>query len=209
MSTGLREQKKRQTREAISDHATRLFLERGFDKVTIAEVAAAAGVSKMTVTNYFPRKEDLALDMNEEFIAMAANTVKARDPGESALAALRRNHLAAVAEQSPVIGFAGPQFTGMLLASHALVARLREFHEQREAVLAQALAEETSAAPDDVTPRAVAAQLIAADRTLFNEILKRTMDGQSNEEIAAAVEKSAERVYDLLEPSLGRYAMKA
>ncbi|MEE3921649.1 TetR/AcrR family transcriptional regulator [Micromonospora sp. BRA006-A] len=52
-STGLRALKKRQTRENISSQATRLFLERGFDNVTIAEAAAAAQVSKMTVTNYF------------------------------------------------------------------------------------------------------------------------------------------------------------
>ncbi|MFD6212210.1 TetR/AcrR family transcriptional regulator, partial [Nocardia salmonicida] len=59
---GLRARKKQQTREQISDRATALFLERGFDRVTIADVAAAADVAKMTVTNYFPRKEDLALD---------------------------------------------------------------------------------------------------------------------------------------------------
>ncbi|TMR06256.1 TetR/AcrR family transcriptional regulator, partial [Nonomuraea turkmeniaca] len=66
---GLREQKKRETRQAISDHATQLFLERGFDRTTIADIAAAARVAKMTVTNYFPRKEDLALDHHEAFVA--------------------------------------------------------------------------------------------------------------------------------------------
>ncbi|BBJ40169.1 hypothetical protein SSPO_028870 [Streptomyces antimycoticus] len=41
--------------------ATGLFLERGFDRVTVAEVAAAAEVSVNTVYNYFPAKEDLVL----------------------------------------------------------------------------------------------------------------------------------------------------
>lgn len=59
---GLRESKKRETRQLISDHATRLFIEQGFERTTIAEIAAAARVAKKTVTNYFPRKEDLALD---------------------------------------------------------------------------------------------------------------------------------------------------
>lgn len=59
---GLRERKKRLTRQRISGEATALFLERGFDEVAVAEVARAAGVSTMTVFNYFPRKEDLFLD---------------------------------------------------------------------------------------------------------------------------------------------------
>lgn len=54
---GLRARKKLQTRENISHQATMLFLERGFDKVTIADVAAAAQVAKMTVTNYFPARK--------------------------------------------------------------------------------------------------------------------------------------------------------
>ena len=61
MTTGLRERKKRQTRQEISDIATALFARHGFDAVTISQVAEAAGVAKMTVTNYFPRKEDLEI----------------------------------------------------------------------------------------------------------------------------------------------------
>nr|BFE83566.1 hypothetical protein GCM10020093_061670 [Planobispora longispora] len=78
---GLRESKKRETRQAISDHATRLFIEHGFDRTTIADIAAASRVAKMTVTNYFPRKEDLALDHHEEFTAGPARAVTARLPG--------------------------------------------------------------------------------------------------------------------------------
>ncbi len=65
MAEGLRERKKRQTRQHISDVATGLFLERGFDAVTIAEVAEAADVSVNTVYNYFPAKEDLFLDRSK------------------------------------------------------------------------------------------------------------------------------------------------
>src|ERR1700761_7333903 len=63
---GLRERKKRETRQHISDVATRLFIARGFEEVTVDEVAVAAGVSKMTVFNYFPRKEDLFFDRSDD-----------------------------------------------------------------------------------------------------------------------------------------------
>ncbi|MFA1541011.1 TetR/AcrR family transcriptional regulator [Actinomadura monticuli] len=205
---GLREMKKRQTRQAISDQATRLFLRHGFDRVTIADVAAAAQVAKMTVTNYFPRKEDLALDLHEDFTGLLADTVAERAPGESALAALRRGFLDAAARHDPVIGFSGPQFARMLTGSPALVARLREFHEEREDALAAVLAEETAAAPDDPLPRLVAAQLGAVHRVLFQETVRRTLDGEPDDQIAAALTRIGRRAFDLLAPSLSGYAVR-
>ncbi|MBG0814787.1 TetR/AcrR family transcriptional regulator [Planomonospora sp. ID82291] len=208
-TTGLRELKKQQTRENISDHATRLFLERGFDKVTIADVAAAAQVSKMTVTNYFPRKEDLALDLSEAFVQSLARTVREREPGESAPAALRRAYLAAVAEHSPVIGFSGPAFARMITDSPALTARLREFHDEREKALAAALAEEAGAGPGDILPSVAAALLGGVHRLLFDETLRRTLDGQDDAEIAAALTDHIRTAFDTLEPALGGYAVRA
>ncbi|MEV4067119.1 TetR/AcrR family transcriptional regulator, partial [Nonomuraea dietziae] len=105
-TVGLREQKKRETRQSISDHATRLFVERGFERTTISDIATAARVAKMTVTNYFPRKEDMAFDHHEAFVASLALTVRERRSGESALAALRRAFMDAVRRRDPVIGFA-------------------------------------------------------------------------------------------------------
>jgi AcrR family transcriptional regulator len=206
---GLREMKKQQTRRSISDQATRLFLRHGFDRVTIADVAAAAQVAKMTVTNYFPRKEDLALDLHEEFTGLLARTVAGRAPGESALAALRRAFLDAAARHDPVIGFAGPDFARMVTESPALVSRLREFHEEREDAQAAVLAKETAAAPHDPLPRLVAAQLGALHRVLFQETLRRTLDDEPNEEIAAALTKSARTAFDLLSPSLSHYAVRS
>src|SRR5436853_609935 len=63
---GLRERKKRKTRESIANAAARLFTERGFEVVTVAEVARAAEVSEQTVFNYFPTKEDLVFDRDAE-----------------------------------------------------------------------------------------------------------------------------------------------
>ncbi|NKZ06519.1 TetR/AcrR family transcriptional regulator [Actinomadura latina] len=205
---GLREMKKRQTRQTISDQAARLFLRHGFDRVTIADVAAAAQVAKMTVTNYFPRKEDLALDLHEEFTGLPARTVAARAPGESALTALRRAFLDAAGRHDPVVGFTGPDFARMITASPALVSRLRELHEEREDALAAVLARETAAHPDDPLPRLVAAQLGAVHRVLFQETLRRTMDDEPNEEIAAALTRSARTAFDLLAPSLAHYAVR-
>lgn len=193
----LREQKKQQTRQAISDAATGLFMERGFDRVTIADVAAAAGVAKMTVTNYYPRKEDLVLDLSEEFVGGAARAVAAgREAGVSAVDALRDDYLAAVERRDPVIGFAPEPFVRMLDESPVLLARLREFHEQREAALAAVLAEDWPAG--DITPVAWAAQLSGALRVLFARLVERVLAGQDVEAIAEAHEAEARRVFALL-----------
>ncbi|MFF5719841.1 TetR/AcrR family transcriptional regulator [Streptomyces buecherae] len=203
---GLREAKKRETRQAISDHATRLFIERGFERTTIAEIADAARVAKKTVTNYFPRKEDLALDHQDAFVASLARRVADREPGESALAALRRAFLAAVAAQDPVAGFAGPAFTRMIAESPALTACLRGLHDQREEALATALAEATGAAPDAIAPRTAAALVGGVHRVLFRRIQDLTLAGRDNAEIAALLEPEAVQAFALLEPALADYA---
>ncbi|MEU4417227.1 TetR/AcrR family transcriptional regulator [Nocardia salmonicida] len=205
---GLRARKKQQTREHISDRATALFLERGFDRVTIAEVAAAADVAKMTVTNYFPRKEDLALDLGEVYIEQLAAIVRGREPGQSALAALRHAYLAAVAAHDQLIGFSGEPFARMIADSPALTARVRDFNDDRQVALAVALAAETGAAPDDITPRVAAAQLAGVLRVLFDEVTRRTLAGEADTEIAAALTRDAEIAFDALEPGLGNYAVR-
>jgi AcrR family transcriptional regulator len=207
-TAGLRERKKQQTRQAISDHATRLFIEQGFEQVTIAQIAAAAQVAKMTVTNYFPRKEDLALDIHEEFVHSLARTVTERATGESALTALRRAYRTAAQRHDPITGFAGADFTRMITNSATLTARLRELHEQREDALAAALAETTHAPPDDITPRAAAAQFGALHRVLFAEAQRHTLAGRNADEIATALTTAAQTAFDLLEPALGDYATK-
>ncbi|GAA5061597.1 hypothetical protein GCM10023259_049760 [Thermocatellispora tengchongensis] len=180
----------------------------GFEAVTIAEIAAAAQVAKMTVTNYFPRKEDLALDFHETFTASLARTVASRREGESALAALRREYLAAVERHDAVAGFSSPAFAQMIAASPTLNARLRELHDQREDTLAHVLATETGAAPGDLTPRAAAALLAAAHRTLFQHVMDLVVAGQTHQQIATTMSRAAGQVFGLLEPSLAHYAVR-
>ncbi|WP_432754015.1 TetR/AcrR family transcriptional regulator [Streptomyces sp. JL2001] len=137
----MRESKKQETRQLISDVATGLFLAQGFEQTTIADIAdiaAAARAAKKTVTNYFPRKEDLALDHQDAFTVSLASTVADRQAGESALSALRRTFTEAVVAADPVAGFSGPDFARMIADSPTLSARLRDLHDLREAALADA-----------------------------------------------------------------------
>ncbi|RFU41443.1 TetR family transcriptional regulator [Actinomadura logoneensis] len=203
---GLRETKKQETRQLISDHATRLFIAQGFERTTIAEIAAAARVAKKTVTNYFARKEDLALDHQEEFAASLAGAIGGRAAGESALAALRRAFADAVAARDPVAGFSGPEFARMVAESPTLTGCLRGLHDQREHHLALALAEATGAEADDITVRTAAGLLGTVHRVLFHRIQALTLACRSNDEIAEIIGAEATRAFDLLEPSLGEYA---
>ncbi|MGW7071948.1 TetR/AcrR family transcriptional regulator [Streptomyces sp. NPDC054855] len=208
---GLRESKKQETRQLISDCATKLFIEQGFEQTTIAEIAAAARVAKKTVTNYFPRKEDLALDHHEAFTEGLARTVAEREPGEAPLAALGRTFRAALLAHSPVVGFTGPAFARMVADSPTLTARLRELHDLREDSLAVALAAASPGADPDTAPndapsiahRADAALIAAADRLLFRRIQELTLAGRPNDEIEAALLPEADHLRALLAAALG------
>ncbi|MEV5431573.1 TetR/AcrR family transcriptional regulator [Streptomyces sp. NPDC052701] len=199
---GLREVKKQETRQHISDQATRLFLRQGFDATTIAEIADAARVSKKTVTNYFARKEDMALDHQDAFVATLASAVAARHPGESVLGALRRAFADALAAHDPVTGFTGPDFARMVADSPTLTTCVRGLHDRREEALAEALAQAEDVPGDDITIRTAAALLGAVHRILFQRIQYLTLAGRTAQEIEAIVASEATRAFDLLEPSL-------
>ena len=199
---GLRETKKQQTRQEISDTATRLFIERGFESTTIMEIAEAARVAKKTVTNYFPRKEDLALDHHERFVGILAEAVDLREDGESVLTALRHRFRSAADTYSADAGFSGPDFSRMLADSPTLTARLRELHELREQALAAVLP------GDELLRRTAAAQLGAVYRLLFARIQELQLSGASRRHITTTVAAEAERIFDLLEPALGDYGVR-
>ncbi|MFC8277537.1 TetR/AcrR family transcriptional regulator [Streptomyces sp. NPDC057271] len=195
---GLRESKKRETRQLISDCATRLFIEQGFERTSIAEIAAAARVAKKTVTNYFPRKEDLALDRHEEFTRGLARAVVERGPDEVPLAALGRTFRTALREHSPVVGFTGLAFARMVADSPTLTARLRELHDRREEELAAALATAAPAGAPEIAPRAAAALIAASDRLLFRRIQELTLAGRGDDEIEAVLLPEADHLHALL-----------
>jgi AcrR family transcriptional regulator len=207
MTTGLRERKKQETRQHISDVATAMFARRGFDAVTISAVAEAAGVAKMTVTNYFPRKEDLVFDRAGAVVASLAAAVAGRAPGESLLAAIRRDYAAAAARGDVTIGLSSPEFAAMIEASPVLTGRGREMLDQREQALGDAIAAETGV--DDPQQRVVAALLASVPRVLYAEGWRRSLAGQPRAEIIAVLAAEAERAFDRLEPSLGGYCVRA
>jgi AcrR family transcriptional regulator len=202
----LRERRKQETRLAISDIATAMFADQGFDAVTISQVADAAGVSKMTVTNYFAHKEDLVFDRAGEIIDGLATVVATRSPGESLLDAVRRDYAAALARSDATLGISSQRFAAMVATSPVLLARVREILELREQTLAAAIAAETGA--DSVLVRCVAAQLAAVHRVLAAEASRRSQAGQSREEIKAALAAAAEHAFGLLEPAIGGYLVR-
>ena len=138
-----RESKKRETRQRISDVATELFFARGFDQVTLEEVAAAAKVSKMTVLNYFSCKEDLMLDRQDDLkLVFFCQAIRARPPEQSPTDALRALMRKLQEDKHPLTRFnrhtAG--FWRLVEASPSLAARLHELNDQAVEGLAVELA---------------------------------------------------------------------
>ncbi|MEU6740032.1 TetR/AcrR family transcriptional regulator [Streptosporangium sandarakinum] len=205
MSEGLRARKKRETRLRISDIATGLFLARGFDNVTVADVARAADVSVNTVFNYFATKEDLLLDRAPEVEDLLARVVRERRPGETPVTAVLRDFLDALETGHYRYGFheAGDDFLRMIETTPSLVARVREMGETRERRLAEAIAEEADADPDDLTPALVAAQINAVLRTVVSYAVQRMIAGERVDDIIPGLREQAERAFGLLESGIG------
>jgi AcrR family transcriptional regulator len=198
---GLRERKKEQTRAAIAETAQRLFAERGFDAVTVTDVAREADVSAGTVFNYFPTKEDLFYSGMESFEARLVEAVRARSPGESVLDAFRRVVLDGIPrlaedERAGVIAFAA-QTVG---SSRSLQAREREILARHTEELAALIAD----APD-VEAATVAAGLMGAQRALVAYVHASVLAGARGEELAARVRAEAERAFARLEHGLAGY----
>src|SRR5512133_2977663 len=123
---GRRERKKQQTRQLIADAARELFVERGFEEVTVAEIARAADVAETTVFNYFPTKEDLVYWRMESFEAALLGAIRDREPGESVVAAFRRFALeprGLLAERDPQAREELAAITRMIASSPARRAR--------------------------------------------------------------------------------------
>lgn len=204
MAMGLRERRKLETRQAVSGVAMQLFEANGFENVTITQVAETAGVSKMTVTNYFPRKEDLVFDRAEEIIQGLADAVATRAQGESVLTAVRRNFADHVEAQDAV---PTPAFARMVHESHTLTARTREIADLRERALGDVIAAEFGR--DDPQHRVAAALLASVHRVLFVEGFRRVLEGRPREEVVRLLEREAREAFDRLQPSLGDFCVKA
>jgi AcrR family transcriptional regulator len=204
-SEGLRERKKRETREAIGRTAMKLFAQRGFDAVTVADVADAAGVSEKTVFNYFPAKEDLVLHRGAERLEALIAAIRDRPAGASLVEPFRdatMQFLDQVASGSVDAIVAVPR---LVAGSRALRDRLFLAWEEEAALLTPVIAEDAGAAADDLVAAVVARTLAWTHRLVFRGALRRLLAGEDPRTVAADLRAEADRAYDLLDAGLVGY----
>jgi AcrR family transcriptional regulator len=200
---GLRERKKRQTREDIAAAAMALFTERGFDAVTVAEVARAADVSEKTVFNYFPAKEDLIVHRGKELTQALIDAVRETTPGGSVITPFRRmtEALLDAVECEPVEAIvAVPR---LVMGSHTLRQRLFLGWEQEAAALTPVIAAHVGLEPDDFLAAMMARVLSWTHRLIFRAAFTRLLAGEDQLEVAAALRIEAARAYDKLQRGFG------
>jgi AcrR family transcriptional regulator len=206
---GLRERKKQQTRAHIAETARRLFVERGFDAVTVADVAREAEVSAGTVFNYFPTKEDLFYSGMELFEERVIDAVRDRPPGQTVLAAFRDVVFEGVPrlaedETAELIATAAR----LVGSSRSLQARERELVAQYTEELGSLIAEETARRHGDVETMAAAAALMGLQRALVAYVHAGVLAGRRGTGLASSVRSQARRAFARLEQGLGDYAVK-
>ncbi len=207
-TTGLRERKKRAARQAIAATARRLFAERGFDAVTVAEVAAAAEVSEKTVFNHFATKEDLAFAGREEGIAQFVAAIAERPPGSSVLDVFR----AMTHTVLDTVVAAGDEdlltVARIIRGSRTLQERLTVGWEAGSAAITAAVAETSGAADDDLVPAIVARTLWFTHRSIFLAALQGLLAEEERGALAARLRVAADRAYDQLAGGLGGYGRR-
>jgi AcrR family transcriptional regulator len=199
---GLRDRKKRLLRQRISDTATGMFLERGFDEVTVSEIAAACDVSEKTVFNYFPTKESLLFDREDEMAARISESL--RDQGnavaliDSVLAVLDEDlekiHRDVAASEDPrrMIGMVS-RFSALIDSTPALVAAQQAMMVRLTEVAATALAERVGVDPDDPEPQMAALMVLGLWRTQYRAMERHADENADLEDILRAVREDIHR----------------
>jgi AcrR family transcriptional regulator len=205
---GLRERKKQRTRELIAATARRLFIERGFEAVPVAEIARAAEISEATVFNYFPTKEDLLYSRLEAFEEELLSAVRERQAGESVLAAFGRFisvPRGLLASEDPDVVEELAAIVRVIAESPSLLAREQQIYARYTASLATLLAEDRGTGPDDVQPWIVANALIGVHQALVDYARRQILAGTRNPELLRRVRRQTRRALDLLAKGLGDY----
>ncbi|MFG3337506.1 TetR/AcrR family transcriptional regulator [Streptomyces tendae] len=210
MAEGLRERKKRQARQYISDVATGLFLERGFEAVTVAEVADAANVSVNTVYNYFPAKEDLFLDRSKGVVDRLSRWVRGRRDGESAAYAVLRELRDEVESVSPRVGLMDgyAAFMKVVHESPALRSRMWAIGQEVLVNLEETLREETGAPAEDPLPGLMAGQINWLHGTVMVEIGHRMVAGGKPSEVSRDTLLLLDEMEELLSEKVLNYAVR-
>lgn len=195
---GLRERKKVRTRRLIADVAARLFAEHGYEQVAVSDIAREAEVAEQTVYNYFQTKEQLVTDRDQQISDRMVDLIKTRMPGVSAAAAIRDFMLASV-DAIPRIS---PEMwrgeLGYLAAVSPTIHRLSlEMADRQADAIAAAIRETTPVAAEVAKLQGIA--LAGVFQIIITEAGRRTLNGQSQEQVAAELRPSIETVLDELD----------
>jgi len=211
----LRERKKQLTRQAILDAAERLFAERGYDRVTVAQIADAANIAVKTLFTYFDSKEDLVFGGEDEMRDAILTAVGSRPPGTSPLEAMRAflKDLAAQDESASGVETFHAAY-GSVPQLHSRMLLMFERFEQALAVRLAAEAAETGATgatngPSDPAPRLAAAQLVSLLRLITTEEARAYIASQPEAERGRALREWIDQSADLLAGGLADYAVRA
>jgi AcrR family transcriptional regulator len=186
MAEGLRERKKQRTRQALFDAAMRLFAEQGYERTTVAEIAAAAEVSTKTLFNYFASKDEMVFALREQRMNLVADTIDERGPDDGPVDVLARIAERLLADALVGYGEAGLAFTAVPVRLAMTVPELQAkalllmFDAQREWVRAL-----TKAFPDELDPLTAAAAVGSLMGTLQMTALASFERGDSSAEIVA------------------------
>lgn len=206
---GLRERKKQRTHQAISDAAISLFLASGFDRVSVADIAESAEVSKRTLFKYFPTKEDLVLHRFADHEDEASRVVRERHAGEGPLTALHRHFLAGLARRDPITGLTDhPEALAlyrMISTTPNLAARLPQYFARGEDALTEALREISGAGRHELTARLAASQLTTVQRTLAEENSRQLTAGRTANDLYPEAVDAANHAFDLLRMGMAAY----
>lgn len=190
-----------ETRRRISDVATRMFLDRGFDTVTVADVAREAGVSSVTVFKHFPRKEDLLFDREEDAVEILRGAVRDRSPGVDVLESLRRVAFRLLDDRHALSGVKDGSipFFRTVAASPALIARAREIAAELERTLRELLKDDEEFDGDAAL---FAALVIAGYATVLTDTARRVIEEGAPDPVIEDHRARVTRLFDALRDGL-------
>jgi AcrR family transcriptional regulator len=198
---GLRERKKRQTRDTIAAAALALFLEHGYDAVTVVDVAVAADVSEKTVFNHFPTKEDLVFANAEEKLSERAEAIRSRPPGtpvSRVFEAETLRFLNAIEAGEVDRAMTVPR---LVRSSPVLRGRLMLAWENEASTLTKAVTDDE----DDLIAAAAVRSLVWAHRVVFRAAMRRLIAGEVPADVASDLRIECARVYARLDHGLAGY----
>jgi AcrR family transcriptional regulator len=209
---GLRERKKRQLRQQLSDTATTMFMERGFEAVRVSEIAEACGVSEKTVFNYFPTKESLVLDRWESTAVSLRSGLA--DLGLTPVEAVLRILASELGdllswfegqEDQALARTAMRRFFELVRATPALRAHQRDALDRVVTVAAEILAERTRTSPDDPEPRIAATALVGLWDVQATALRRHLHGDLGLAEVRAGVSAEVHRAARVLDEGLGSF----